>query len=110
MTNSVPAFGAIGPSHVDPRSGEILDADIAIESLSSRNLRALRAQVLTNATDWARLMQAPTDLSARAGSTRALCENADQAAEQLDYALDVLEARGDLDPAGPEARRSCGTT
>ena len=29
MTNASPAFGAIGPSHVDPRSGEILDADIA---------------------------------------------------------------------------------
>ena len=28
MTNASPVFGAIGPSHVDPRSGEILDADI----------------------------------------------------------------------------------
>ncbi|HEX5682885.1 MAG TPA: DUF5117 domain-containing protein, partial [Ideonella sp.] len=27
MTNADPAFGAIGPSHVDPRTGEILDAD-----------------------------------------------------------------------------------
>ena len=27
MTNREPAFGAIGPSHFDPRSGEILDAD-----------------------------------------------------------------------------------
>ena len=49
MTNASPAFGAIGPSHVDPRSGEILDADIGIESLSSRTIRATRAQVLTGA-------------------------------------------------------------
>jgi hypothetical protein len=63
MVNGSPSFGAIGPSHVDPRSGEILDADIGLESLSARNLRAARAQVLTaspavQSADWARLMQA----------------------------------------------------
>ena len=31
------------------------------------------------------------------------CQHADAAAEQLAYALDVLEARGDLDPDSPEA-------
>ena len=41
MTNAQPFFGAIGPSQVDPRSGEILDADIGIESLSSRSVRTL---------------------------------------------------------------------
>jgi hypothetical protein len=46
MTNAEASFGAIGPSHVDPRSGEILDADIGFESLSSRNIRNLRSQVL----------------------------------------------------------------
>jgi len=104
MTNSSPAFGAIGPRHVDPRSGEILDADIGIESLSSRNLRALRAQVLSNAIDWNRVMQAPLD-PASVRLDPQLCENADQAAEQMAYALDVLEARGDIDPAGPQAQK-----
>jgi hypothetical protein len=33
------------------------------------------------------------------------CSYADQAAEQLSYAIDVLEARGDLDPASPEAQQ-----
>jgi Met-zincin/Domain of unknown function (DUF5117) len=32
ITSSVPAFGAIGPSRVDPRTGEILDADILVEA------------------------------------------------------------------------------
>src|SRR5690606_11552534 len=49
MTNASPAYGAIGPSHVDPRSGEILDADIAFESPTSRALRALHSQILTAA-------------------------------------------------------------
>jgi len=32
ITSSPPVFGAIGPSRVDPRTGEILDADILIEA------------------------------------------------------------------------------
>jgi hypothetical protein len=104
MTNSSPTFGAIGPSHVDPRTGEILDADIGVESLSSRNQRALRAQVLTAAPAG----DAPENAGGFAGPRGraiALCDFADAAAEQLSYALDVLEARGDLDPASPEAER-----
>ena len=102
MTNSNPSFGAIGPSHVDPRSGEILDADIGIESLSSRSLRALRSQVLASspATGPSDL---PPELAARGMRAQAWCAYADQAAEQLGYALDVLEARGDIAPDSPEA-------
>ena len=92
MTNAAPSFGAIGPTHVDPRSGEIIDADIAIESLSSRARRAERSQVLAAAP-------ASPDAHAEPG----VCMHADAATEQLGYALDVLEARGDLDPASPEA-------
>jgi hypothetical protein len=108
MTNSSPAFAAIGPSHVDARSGEILAANIGIESLSSRNLRETRSQILsTSATDWGKLMQisssAPSgQFEARRFDAR-ICEMADMGAEQLGYALDVLAARGDIDPAGPEA-------
>jgi hypothetical protein len=103
MTNSSPVFGAIGPRRVDPRSGEILAANIGIESLSSRNQRATRSQILSaSSVDWNRLMQAPaTDV--RAALDQSACEAADYGAEQLAYAFDVLEARGDLDPAGPEA-------
>jgi hypothetical protein len=112
MTNAAASFGAIGPSHTDPRTGEILDADIAFESLSSRSARALRAQVLSPAltVDWAGLLQA-RDAIAEAGGAPAhlhrageACLHADYAAEQLGYALDVLEARGDLDPDGPQVR------
>ena len=108
MTNAQATFGAIGPSHVDPRSGEILDADIGFESLSSRNIRNLRSQVLTSGVAaMGALMQPgvhdPASAPAIGADPRA-CHNADQAAEQLSYALDVLEARGDMDPDGPEAQ------
>ena len=120
QTNAQPFYGAIGPSHIDPRTGEILDADIAIESLSSRNLRTARAQVLNgrSAAEWLPVLQAHDaqlegmlpDAHAHAEPLHAhrlsaLCQHADLAAEQLGYAIDVLDARGDLDPDSPEAQQ-----
>ena len=116
MTNSSPSFGAIGPSQVDPRSGEILDADIGFESLSSRNIRAARSQVLTGrpALDWPALMQLPDARPGEGGdfaqrpslpASSLQCDHAYFAAEQLSYALDVLEARGEIDPDSPEAEQ-----
>jgi Met-zincin/Domain of unknown function (DUF5117) len=86
MTNASPSFGAVGPSHVDPRSGEILDADIGIESLSTRNVRSLRNQVLSD------LVAMKPNL---ANSRDRLCNYADQAAEQLEYGLEALIPNGD---------------
>ncbi len=87
MTNSAPVFGAIGPTHVDPRTGEILDADIALESLSSRAIRTVRSQFISASN----AEQAPD-----------ACQHAAQASEQLGLALDVLEAQGVLDPDSPQ--------
>jgi hypothetical protein len=104
MTNASPTFGAIGPSHVDPRSGEILDADIGIESLSSRNIRAARSQILA-----ASGVDNPFGSNEMTPAERALllsgrvCTYAEEAGEQMAYATDVLEARGDLEPGSPEA-------
>ena len=122
LTNAQPYYGAIGPSHVDPRSGEILDADIAFESLSSRNLRTARSQVLTgrSAVEWLPVLQAQDavidGISAkqlRMGSGEATqahrhdaeCHHADMLADQLGYALDVLDARGDIAPDSAEAQQ-----
>ncbi|WP_084267357.1 zinc-dependent metalloprotease [Azohydromonas lata] len=123
MTNAEASFGAIGPSQVDPRTGEILDADISFESLSSRAIRNLRSQVLGAKLmqDWPALMQsgpgadaqmAASPREAAGGVQTALsqasgesCHYAEAAAEQLGYALDVMEARGELDPSSPEAQQ-----
>lgn len=104
MTNSNPSFGAIGPTHVDPRTGEILDADIGFESLSSRTMRALRSQVIGSELS-IDAGAAPGQAAApqRLQHDAASCDYASQAAEQMSYALDVLEARGDLAPDSPEA-------
>jgi hypothetical protein len=103
MTNAAPRFGAVGPSHVDPRSGEILDADIAVESLSSRSMRTLRAQILgpDARTTLANLPDAATAPGAHVHG--ADCGHADHAAEQLGYAVDVLALRGENGEHGDAA-------
>jgi len=109
MMNADPVFGAIGPSHTDPRSGEILDADIAFEGMSARSVRGLRSQVLGAAAGGFAKPFAPFELPAAAGQLpdhddHQRCQYGALAAEQLGYALDVLEARGELDPDSPAAQ------
>ena len=77
---------AIGPSQADPRTGEILDADIGMSDVFTRGAR--RAVV--------------EDLGRLRGIDGELCDHAEAAAQELHYALDLLEARG-LELDTPEA-------
>jgi hypothetical protein len=120
MMNAEPAFGAIGPSHVDPRTGEILDADIAFEGLSARSVRGIKTQVLSSGAaaaasaeqaHWARLLGLPATADASAQTMsgghhgHTWCQHAALGVEQLGYALDVMEARGELEPDSPVAQQ-----
>ena len=77
---------AIGPSQADPRTGEILDADIGMSDVFTRGAR--RAVV--------------EDLGRVRGADGELCDHAEAAAHELHYAFDLLEARG-LELDTPEA-------
>jgi len=46
QTTYRPSYGAIGPSHVDPRTGEILDADLGFDSNLARGARFEKAEEL----------------------------------------------------------------
>jgi hypothetical protein len=115
MLNAEPVFGAIGPSHVDPRTGEILDADIAFEGMSARMLRGVRRQILTgDRTARVDIGPAPDfaprfDLGLQAAGQKLLdaayCLHAELGVEQMSYALDVLQARGELEPDSPMAQQ-----
>ena len=118
MVNRDPFFGAIGPSHVDPRSGEILDADIGLESLSSRSLRSVRTRVFGGtdtaaaAQEWAALLQVGDADGAAAAQAAGghfhdgqRCRHGEFAAEQMSYTMDVLAARGEITSDGPEAQQ-----
>lgn len=99
MTNAQAQFGAIGPSHVDPRSGEILDADIAIESLTVRGMRQLRSQFMTDESGDASASQA--ERHTHEGDA---CEHGLHAAEQLGTWLSLVEADRPVDPDSPEVQ------
>jgi predicted transcriptional regulator len=100
MSNHRPSFGAIGPSHVDPRSGEILTADIGLEGLSSRAIRATRSQVLGTSAATSATEHSADDIRTQGDR----CEHSELAAEQLGYALDVLAAQRELPPDSEEVK------
>ena len=95
------AYGAIGPSVVDPRSGEILDADIGIDATNVRVVRNIRHEYLPPRRDaFAALAQARE--GGQAWSDARTCDYGDEAAEETAFGMSLLEARGDLDPDSPE--------
>ena len=119
LMSAEPGITAIGQTQLDPRSGEILDADIAFEGLFTRAQRYARSQLLfTRAarTDaaldvvpppFAQALTLPGLLpgTADAASDHAWCRHGDAMAEQASYALDVMDARGELEPGSALAQQ-----
>jgi hypothetical protein len=84
---------AVGPSQADPRTGEIFDADIAMSDVFGRGARRF----------WIEDMHAKDESFASAttpwrqwANAFASCEYAREAVAEMDFALDVLEARGEI--------------
>lgn len=100
---------AQGPSNTDPRTGEILDADIRMSDVFGRGARRLVAEDLYGSAEgeplpaWRQSLDALWGLPGRRGPDQ--CTYALEAARELDFALELLEARGDLDPTGPKAEK-----
>lgn len=80
---------AIGPSDVDPRSGEILDADIGMSDVFTRGAR--------------RFIGEDQGQAAHGTDKHARCEYAHQAGDEMGFALGLLEARGELQMDSPQA-------
>ncbi len=109
-------FGARGPSITDPRSGEILDADIEISDTQTRALAARyredtprpiagsAASFLSSTTGY----QAPSGMrSFLANSAHVadghICDYAHQKIDDIIFSLELLEARGELTMGSPES-------
>ncbi len=91
---------AIGPSHSDPRTGEILDADIGMSDVFGRSARrTVRDDLQGLAHEPA--ARAVFDPSGHDHAAQQ-CTYAADGAEQLAFTLDLLEARGELDPDSPD--------
>ncbi|MDR0499475.1 MAG: zinc-dependent metalloprotease [Holophagales bacterium] len=81
---------AIGPSHVDPRTGEILDADIGIGEFWVRNYpREFREDLPPKS--------GVSHMSTGRSGIVTMSE-----LQEMPFAMDLLDARGELDPLSPE--------
>jgi len=93
---------AIGPSHIDPRTGEILDADIGMSDVFARGARRQVAEDFSRPVDGesSHAIQLGDPMFAQRGFLP--CNYMEQSAHEMHFAFDVLEARG-LDMSSPEA-------
>ena len=80
---------AIGPSQADPRTGEILDADIGMSDVFARGARRAVIEDMGH-------------VHGAHGADGEMCNHAHSSAQELNYALDLLEARG-LELDSPQA-------
>jgi hypothetical protein len=93
---------AIGPSRVDRRSGEILDADIGMSDVFARGARLLVAEDLGKPLTFD---AGPAGLSGLSQQSLFLsCNYAAETAPELHFGLDLLESRG-MAMDGPEAEK-----
>jgi len=83
---------AIGPSRVDPRSGEILDADIGMSDVFARGARLLVAEDLGRPLTFD---ASPVGIAnPRQQNVFLSCNYAAETAPEMHFAMDLLEARG----------------
>jgi hypothetical protein len=88
---------AIGPSTVDPRTGEILNAQVAIPESWSRINRTFIVEQAPSA--W----PAFDAYKAAFGLDGSRCTYATEALAEMEFGLDLLTERGDIEPGSPEA-------
>nr|WP_297352531.1 zinc-dependent metalloprotease [uncultured Caldimonas sp.] len=92
---------ARGPHHSDPRTGEILDADISMADVFTRSSRRFFVEE-TGMSSQDKLAQV-TAAWRNGGDRYEPCHYAMEAAAEMDFVLDTLEERGEFDADGPEA-------
>ena len=105
MPTANAAFGAIGPSQVDPRTGEILDADIGWDANQVRNIRAAKTEGVITYQAMYEPETGHVHVDELASGRGRLCTYREHAAREVSFALALLEARGEFDPDSPEADR-----
>jgi hypothetical protein len=87
---------AIGPRQVDPRTGEILDADIGMSDGFSRTVRRV---VSEDGMDGTAAFAPQADGAAHEDR----CDYMLQSGDEMGFAMGLLEARGELEMGSPEA-------
>ncbi|MGI9025698.1 MAG: zinc-dependent metalloprotease, partial [Burkholderiaceae bacterium] len=84
---------AIGPSHTDPRTGEILDADIAIPDIFTRGAKVLVSEAIPQPP---KSLEGAIAYANGEGSAAMQCDFAAEAVGEAAFALGLLDARGEV--------------
>jgi hypothetical protein len=99
-------FGARGPSITDPRSGEILDADIEISDSQTRALTARYREdtprPIASAASETAMPRSFLSKSAHLADGH-VCDYAHHKIDDMIFSLELLEARGDMAIGSPES-------
>ena len=93
-----PGSTAVGPSQSDPRTGEILRGAAIIDENRVRVFRARAGEVVPRLND-------TLGSSSHPAHSHDECTHAEETMEQAHFGFDLLVARGQLDPQGPDAER-----
>jgi hypothetical protein len=88
---------AIGPSSADPRTGEILNAEVGIPESWTRNDRTFITEQAPSAWPEFDAYKVALGLDGRG------CTFATDALAETQFGLELLAARGDIEPGSPEA-------
>ncbi|MDR1529439.1 MAG: zinc-dependent metalloprotease [Burkholderiales bacterium] len=87
LTTAQPSFGGIGQTVVDPRSGEILDADIGLDASQVRAIASIFGETIDILTNG----QGAADFVADDA-----CVVANTAAQEVQFGMSLLALRGDV--------------
>ncbi|CAN7579351.1 zinc-dependent metalloprotease [Pseudoduganella sp. LjRoot289] len=98
----VDAGFAIGPSQVDPRSGEILDADIGMSDVFARGARRMASEDKRFDFSAPGMPAAPAAFGMH-GHDETRCDYGMESAQEMGFAMELLEARGDFGMDSPQA-------
>ena len=96
-----PGYGAIGPSIVDPRTGEILDADILFENNMVLGWKTFWRTNVSPVTALQEMFMAPADELQQLAMGGEMASFATEISAQGSLLRTALLARGDLDPNEP---------
>ncbi|SFU89037.1 zinc-dependent metalloprotease [Pseudoduganella namucuonensis] len=94
---------AIGPRQVDPRSGEILDADIAMSDIFARGARRMASEDSRWQAYGASQASNSAAVTAPGPHDESRCDFGMESAQEMGFAMELMEARGEFEMDSPKA-------
>jgi hypothetical protein len=94
---------AIGPRQVDPRTGEILDADIGMSDVFARGVRRMVNEDAMDYGGFAPAAGSPMAAALPGRHAEERCDYMQESAQEMGFAMGVLEERGEFEPGSPKA-------